>query len=107
MWCQWGREGEKEQMFLKKEDLTRRKKLNFLLIINILLLGFHSKENFRNVPHRFIHLRKRYVKKAFTYLLYVKKRATTTKNQVAKNGTEFRLFHPILNPRMHCLSRSK
>jgi len=31
MWCQWGREGERDQMFLKKQGLTRKKKQNFLL----------------------------------------------------------------------------
>lgn len=98
MWCQWGREGEKEQMFLTKEDLTRKKKQNFLLIINVLLLGFHSKGNFRNVAHRFIRLRKRYVQKAFTHLLDVRKRATTTENQVAKNRTEFRIQSFSSNP---------
>lgn len=31
MWCQWGRGGERDQMFLKKQDFTRKKKQNFLL----------------------------------------------------------------------------
>lgn len=40
MWCQWGREGEKDQMFLKKQDLSRKKKQNFILIRSTYSLVF-------------------------------------------------------------------
>lgn len=79
MWCQWGREGERDQMFLKKQDLIRKKKQNLLLIRSTYSsLVFIQKKNFRNVLQKFRWLRKRYVQKAFIHLLYLRKITTKT-----------------------------
>lgn len=50
-----------KHMFPKKEVLSVKKAELPVNKINMSLAGFHSKENVRNVVHRFRQLRKRYV----------------------------------------------
>lgn len=80
-------------MFLKKQDLTRKKKQNFLLLRSTYFFWVFIQKKISGMSCTNLGGSG---KGMYKRLLYAYLRETTTKKQVAKTGTEFSLF--LTNP---------
>lgn len=81
-------EGRRDQMFLKKQDLTRKKKQNFLLVRSTYSLVF-IKKKISGMSCTDLDGSGKGMYKRLSYTLLME---NNYKKQVEKNGTEFTLF---------------